>query len=253
MRGAVLLLALITVVYPAGAQSVDASLELAGVTVTPHVIADSMRYRVDAEPAVGARVQLFLRNGAGPGDGALTIDAQTRALFDGHLPETLLDAMVWAWHDTPTATPDESLSLAPGALTVWTFNGRALPFGPDGTVQMDVGPEDAPWLSRTVEIAEPTCWLSAVTFLGPVDTVHPNSVVVHITNETAVPLEIRSCRLWLPQDPQSPRALSVQKPFPSLRSFGGQATIPSNDRGGFTAKNGCVAADLLRRRGLVVA
>ena len=110
------------------------AINIAGVTVTPHVMADSMRYARSPEPAAGARVQLFLRNDAASNSEPLSINGQTRVLFDGKRPTDLLSAHVWAGHDTPAATPDESFALPPGALTVWTFNGRVVPFGPGGRV-----------------------------------------------------------------------------------------------------------------------
>ena len=43
-------------------QPASSQLVLEGLSVTPHVMAESMRYRHDPELAVDARVQLFLRN-----------------------------------------------------------------------------------------------------------------------------------------------------------------------------------------------
>ncbi|MFN9719408.1 MAG: hypothetical protein ACK58L_11975 [Planctomycetota bacterium] len=40
--------------------------EVAGVTVTPHVIAESMKYRRPRDPDLGAKVQLFVKGSAMP-------------------------------------------------------------------------------------------------------------------------------------------------------------------------------------------
>lgn len=127
-------------------------LEVAGISVTPRVVADSLWYTHTAEPPTGARVDLFLRHGAGPGIDPLMIDARMRILFDGRSPREWLAANVWAWHSLPPATPEEQAVLPPGALTVWTINGRTVPFGPGGRIPVEAGPAEAPWLSREVAI-----------------------------------------------------------------------------------------------------
>lgn len=213
-----------------------AALDVAGVTVTPHVMAESMRYRSDPEPATGARVQLFLRNDGAAGTPAVVFDSGTRSLFNGKTPAELLADHAWAWHDTPAATPDETTSLPPGALTVWTFNGRIAAFGPGGRVKLNVGPKGDSWLSKKIRIESPKCWLSAVTFLGPGEAIQPDTMVVHVANESDMPLKIRSCRLWLPRDAKSPHVLFAQPAIRDLQGFRGHLTIPARDRGGFVVK-----------------
>ncbi|MCB9784256.1 MAG: hypothetical protein H6751_14935 [Candidatus Omnitrophica bacterium] len=212
------------------------TLELAGVSVTPHVRAESMRYRRAPEPANGARVQLFLLNTSGPESNPLSLDSNLRTLFDGRTPRELLEREEWAWHDTPSATPDEGADLPPGAMTVWTFNGRKIPFGPGGTFPIEIGPADQPWLDQTLPLESPGCWLSAVTFLGPEGAIRPDTIVVHIANETDTALEIRSCRLWLPNNVESPDILFPQTAATELDFFNGYSTIPAHDRGGFKLK-----------------
>ncbi len=215
-----------------------AALEVAGLTVTPHLKADSMRYRDAPEPPAGARVQLFLRNEAGPGVAPLLLDASLHTLFNGKTPGELLSNGAWAWHDLPAATPSESLSLVPGALTMWTFNARAAEFGPGSRVRVEAGSQQQPWLSREIAVETPACWLSAVTFLGPDAAIQPDTMVVHLANDSGVPVEMRACRLWLPPDPKSPRALLPQASLQTLEAFNGHTVIPSGDRGGFSVKTG---------------
>ena len=223
-------------VAAAGAEK--SALSIAGMTVTPHMMVESMRYLREPEPAVGARVELFLRHDAQEGGAPLVLDGKSRLLFDGKTPADLLASEAWAWHDTPPAAPAETTSLPPGAMTVWTFNGRQAPFGPGGKVSVAAGPEGAPWLSREISIDRPVCWLSAVTFLAPEDAIQPDTVTVHIANMSDAPVEVRSCRFWLPPDPKAPRALIPQPPLPALEGFNGHTRIPANDCGGFSAKTG---------------
>jgi hypothetical protein len=60
--------------------------ELVGVTVTPHTVAESMRYRRPRDPQLAARVQLFVTGPARP------------MTFAGRTPAELLQEGAWAWH-----------------------------------------------------------------------------------------------------------------------------------------------------------
>ena len=59
---------------------------LKGTNVTPHMVAKSMRYHHDPEPASGARVHLFLYNN---GSESLAITNQTRVCFEGKFAQDL--------------------------------------------------------------------------------------------------------------------------------------------------------------------
>lgn len=222
------------IVFRGAHPSSASELELAGVTITPHFQLDSMRYRREAEPADGARVQLFLRHAPVPGATPLVIRAGSSLRFDGQTPAELLKAHAWAWHDTPAVRPGTDLELPPGALTVWTFNGRRLPFGVGGQVALQFGPADQPWLATNLSLTAPQCWISAATFLGPEDSSQPDTIVIHLENAATASVEIRSCRLWLPANAKAPEALFPQPILTNLVFFGGQSGIPAGDKGGFT-------------------
>jgi len=212
-----------------------AALELAGVTVTPHMMLESMRYRVDPEPADGARVQMFLHNDS---DEPLTIDNTVRAAFSGKAPETLLETEQWAWHDMPSAAPDKSTELPPGAMTVWTFNSRKAAYGTGAKVNVNVRKDEGQWLSQRVALDPPKRWLSAVTFLGPEDDFRPGTMVVHIANESDEPVDVASVRLWVAEELDQPRAFLPQPLIESPDLFNGAESIPPNDRGGFVVETG---------------
>ena len=156
----------------------DHQLVLKGTNVTPHMIAKSMRYHQDPEPASGARVQLFLHNN---GPQSLFITNQTRVRFNGKFAQELLTENIWAWHDTPSARNNSDF-LAPDHLTVWTFNSRNSTFGPNGEFDLEIGPENKPWFSSKLSLTPPKCWLSAVTFLASEGRVHPEKLVIHVAN-----------------------------------------------------------------------
>lgn len=67
------------------------SAEISGVTVTPHVVADSMMYRRPRDPDLAAKVQLFVKGTGLPKS------------FNGKTPSELLESGDWAWHDLGTA------------------------------------------------------------------------------------------------------------------------------------------------------
>lgn len=214
---------------------VEPEVELRGVTVTPHFALDNMRYILPTPPAAGARTQLFLIN---RGTETLKISGEARTLFNGRSPAELLRERDWAWHDTPSAAPGEDITLAPGELTVWTFNSRTADYGPGARVRIELGPDGAPWLLRTQSLDRPRLWISAVTFLGPSGSTQPDTMVVHLANESGAAVKINGCRLWLPRDPKQPRALAEQPPLSGVAPFNGCDEIPSGDRGGFTAATG---------------
>lgn len=220
------------------ARAENPQIEIAGISVTPHVMAESMRYAREPEPAVGARVQLFLQNNSAADAGSITLDKDVPVSFDGKSPAELLNSEAWSWHDMPGAASDEKDVLPPEALTVWTFNSRTAKFGPGGSAHLEAGPVESRWLSKEVLIQNPGCWLSAVTFLGPDTAIQPDVMIVHIANGLDTGLEVHSCRLWLPQDPKFPRVLVAQAPLEALKPFNGLNSIPAKDRGGFLVKTG---------------
>ena len=92
--------------------------ELAGVSVTPHLRAASMRFRRDPDEANGALVRLFIRGGE---------DAPARGdfRFNGARPPELVASGAWAWSDAVGEEAAADDPVPKGALTVVTFNTRA--------------------------------------------------------------------------------------------------------------------------------
>jgi hypothetical protein len=162
-----------------------------------------MRYR-GRRGSLAAKVELFVRGPAMPGR------------FEGKTPEELLSSGEWAWHDLGTA-----MKSPPGALTVWTFNGKSRRWGVGNAFALE-----ADGLPNTrVEIAEPTRWISAVTFLSSDGSVYPDTIVLHIANAAGRPLKARALRLWLPKPGGPWQTLWPDRPMKV------SATIPGGDRG----------------------
>jgi hypothetical protein len=213
------------------------ALSVAGVHVVPHVQSPDMRYRQKTDFSLGARVAVFLRNAS---QETLVMPSTVDARVRGRTPEELLQADEWAWHDLPSAWDGEPLRLPPAALSVWSWNGKRAPWGTNTQAELAVSLPGASGPSRLqVSIADPSAWLSAVTFLGPATNVRPNSLIFHLANRTRGPLRLEACRLWLPEHNTTWRALLPQ-PWISNRldRFPAAGVIPAGDRGGARADTG---------------
>ena len=180
------------------------SAEITGVTITPHVIAESMKYRLPRDPDIAALVKIFVRGGALPGS------------FSGKSPEELLKSGDWAWHDLNTAVkgPEESLS-------VWTFNGKSTRWGVGQS--FEIQSESLP--VRKINIETPDLWISSITFPGELNQAQPNQMVLHLVNQKKNEIEIHGLVLWLPKEGKSWQTLypTVQKSL-SLK-------VPAEGRG----------------------
>ena len=213
--------------YLPATQAAEPMIDMVGISTIPHSQASEMRYRRDPDPELGVRMQLFLRN---PAAQPLSIPANLPVRFNGLPPNELLTNGAWTWHDTPSAWPTNDLNLAPGALTVWTFNSKGKNWGV-GT-NADIALE---WPGRSpqhipIVIEAPKVWLSAVTYLSTNDTVFPDTLIFHVVNESPTPVQIVSCRLWLPESNTTWRALHPQPWLTRLDTF--PSVIPANERGG---------------------
>jgi hypothetical protein len=151
--------------------------ELAGVTVTPHRIEPTLKYRRPHDTSLGARVQLFVRGAA------------KEPRFDGQTAAHWLEQKEWAWQDI-TAQP----AIPEGALGVWNFNGQDQRWGVGRTFQAEA--EGLPKVP--ISLADPTRWISAVTFLASQGT-RPDQVLIHVRNASNQPLALRGLHIWLPK------------------------------------------------------
>jgi len=212
-------------------------LSLQCITVAPHVQSPEMRYRKKTDFSLGARTQIFVQNVS---SSSVSLAPDTDIRLRGRTPEALLDADEWAWYDFPDAWPDQSLRLDPGALTVWTWNGKRAEWGVGKSADMSIALSGEGSVSKQYQIplAQPQVWLSAVTFLGQKENPFPNRLIFHVANQTDAALRLEACRLWLPKDNATWRVLFAQKWNSNLKTFPGNGTIPAKDRGGAVVSTG---------------
>jgi hypothetical protein len=208
-----------------------ASLSLDGVHVVPHVQSAAMRYRQKTDFSLGARVEVFLRNAS---EETLVIPASTDIRLRDRAPEEWLQADEWAWHDLPSAWTNHPLRLPPGAMTVWSWNGKRASWGTNTLTELAITLPGAAKPERfLVPINRPSVWLSALTFLGDATNVQPDSLIFHVVNATPGPLRVAACRLWLPEGNATWRAL-IPQPWISNRMdcFPADGEVLAGDRGG---------------------
>ncbi|NQV31808.1 MAG: hypothetical protein HQ515_03895 [Phycisphaeraceae bacterium] len=210
-------------------------LTLQGVTVTPHVQSLDMRYRKATDFSLGARAQIFVQNAC---LSPICLEPGTDIRVRGRRPKALVDADEWAWYDFPDAW-DTPLTLAPEALTVWTWNGKREPWGlgTRADLQISLAHKDAEPIACQVSLAQPAVWLSAVTFLSQDHDPFPDQLIFHVANQTDSALRVEACRLWLPRDNGS-RALFAGKWHTDLNTFPDNGLIPPHDRGGAVVDTG---------------
>lgn len=210
-------------------------LTVQGIEVVPHLQSSEMQYRKRADFSLGARVAVFLQN---TGTESLEIPASTEVRLRSRTPEELLQTDEWAWHDLPSAWPNHTLRLPPGAMTVWNWNGKRSAWGTNTSTDL-VLPGLLGNQRLTVPIARPSAWISALTFLGSTPNPQPDSLVFHVVNGTGGPLTLEAIRLWIPDDRASWRALHPQSWISNrLERFPADGIIPDQNRGGARLSTG---------------
>lgn len=221
---------ILAVTVKARAADSTVPLQIGGLEVIPHTRSSVMQYRQAGNPELGVLARVFLRN---TGGSAMAIDESLAVHLRGVTPTQLLANGDWTWHDTPAAWPGAKISLPPGALTVWSFNTRGTNWCVGTRAKLSIGPTSGLAASEMdLAFDEPKVWLSAVTFLGPTNSVQPDSLIFHVANESDVPLRIQSCRLWLPAAHESWQALLPREPVTQMDCFPSNGVIPPKDRGG---------------------
>jgi hypothetical protein len=229
---------LLPVLVLLGVPVIAQSLEVAGTAVVPHVQSREMRYRREPDWSLGARVQVFLRNNTGA---TISLQPEAPVRVRGQAPETLLAGDEWAWHDFPSAWTNETLRLPPGALTVWSWNGKRALWGAGSSADIAVdlpGDSGPARIKLRVPIEDPKVWLSSVTFPGSGVDPFPDSAVIHIANQGGAALRMEAFRLWLPASNSSWRALFPQPWITNLAAFPADGVIPPGDRGGARVRTG---------------
>jgi len=182
----------------------DQPASIAGVSIVPHSIVDNMRYRRPRDASLAARVQLFVQGPALP------------QKFDKRTPEELLSSEDWAWHDMSAAVKPPV-----GAMTVWNFNGKSSRWGVGQEFQVTA--EGLP--ETTIQISNPSLWISAATFLSSDQHVQPDTIILHVANNSASPCVISGLRLWLPKTGATWQVLWPQATLPV------SATVAAAERG----------------------
>jgi len=203
---------LLTLGFSGGlAAGATSKLELSGLTVTPHLQLDSMRYSRAPEPPNGARVQLFLRHTASGNAAPLLISSDAPIRFNKKTPAELSGPAAGRGMIRPPLSRETESNCHGGAhgfglSTAGCCRGE-LRSDLDGT-----RPRKEAWLSTNLTLAVPNAWLSAVTFLAPEGVIEPDLMMVHLANDANEPLSIRSCRSGCRRIPARPACSTLSRP-----------------------------------------
>jgi hypothetical protein len=199
-------------------------LKLVGTAVTPHVLSSALRWRVAPDPRLGARVQLFLLNDSGRD---WVLDDSIVARLRGLTPNQWLTNGGWTWHDMPSAWTGLPATVPPGAMTVWTLNGKGTNWGAGTRSDLTVtggGLETSSTLEFGIDKAP--VWVTAVNFLGEEGAPFASRLVVHLANDGRSPIRVDGCRLWLPDSNPTWRVLKAQPWLEGLPSTSEGAIRP---------------------------
>ncbi len=210
------------------APAIAGSLELAGVTVTPHVQSSQLRWRRPPDPQRGVRAEVFLRN---PGPDPVQLDGPTSIRCDGHPPSQWVATDAWSWHDTPEVWDERAVQVPPETLTVLSFNTRTDAWGVGTEHALEINAENP----LALVLASPDIYLSAVTFRGMHLAEKPTSFVVYVANERDEPVRMKACRVWLPDAARSRHVFRQSAAVLSLRPFTAEGVIAAREKGGFEA------------------
>ena len=204
--------------------------ELVGITITPHTQCENLRWRRPPNPQRGVRAELFLQNTSAAAE-MLTANSEDWR-FDGSTAAELTASQQWAWHDTPDVWGESGNTLPPESLTVLRCNTRIDRWGVGTTHQLEM-PGAA---VQEMSFAKPDAWLSAVTFLREKEVIRPTRMVVHMSNQRAEPLRIRSCTIWLPASKEKRHVFHKSDAIQAVMMFPEDGVIAPGEKGGLLAQ-----------------
>lgn len=214
-------------------------LEIAGMTVTPHVRAPGLQYASESSNELGALVHLFIRNTSPTSAGTNGQVNFNAVLFDGKEPQRQILNGDWAWHDTPNGWALEEQMLPPQAVSVWTFNTKSTNWGLGRSFPISI--TDWERLGRAVmpvKIAPQGVWISSLTYLSSDKNALPDTVVCYVANQAAIPVRFVSGRLYLPETHDHHRSLFKQAEFKEPRLWPSDGVIAPGEKGLIWFKGG---------------
>jgi len=246
--------------FPAQTINKAVPVEILGIRVSPHTCIDPIFYKASDpfEPEMGALVQIVIRNagkepfkfrllfnGIDPSDPRL-IQSEGKPAYNvvsniknpDRIPE-------WTWCEMPDqkAYKGKSYELGAGKTDVYTYNSYRNKWGENYTYTISiVDPEgeilDSVRLTNKPNIAN----LEFISFIAEdKESIFPDSVIVHISNNTSEEFKIKKMRLYCPaadliNDPTNGLILFMETD--QLVTFTRNNQLPSKGWSGFTCKTG---------------
>ncbi len=217
-------------------------LEIAGITVTPHVRAPGLKYGTESGETLtepGALVRLFIRNNSPMSLGTNGQVSFNAVLFDGKEPQRHILNGDWAWHDTPNGWGLDEQTLPPEAVSVWAFNTQSTNWGLGRTFSISV--TDWERLGRKVlpvKMAPQGVWISSLVYLSSDKNALPDTLVCYVANQAAIPVRFVKGALYLPEAKDRYRVLRKQPDLKDPKLWPSDGVIPPGEKGLIWVKGG---------------
>ena len=199
---------------------------IAGISVTPHTYSQEMRWRRPPSPELGSLVRLFLVHREPSGQ---PIKLQLR--FNGKTPAELLADGAWSWFDVPENRGEQvdEYRLEPGRLDVFTFNATSAAWGVGGQFRLQlVDAETGEQEEVDLPIETAKVQLTSIACLAGEDTIHPDTLVVHLANESQQSVQLERFRVFR-SEAGGMREIAVTETFAPFTEKG---IVPALDRSG---------------------
>lgn len=245
--------------YPKTLINKKIPIEIMAVTVTPHVHISQDFYKAydTFDEQDGALVQVILKNtgtnplnmellfnGTHPSDPKL-IQSSGEPKYNNSSnignPSSIPE---WTWCEMPgqKAYPGKSYILGAGKTDVFTYNSYRSKWGAGYSFMMNVSDianhvEDSVLISCDLNSVS----FESVSFLAQDTAIYPDSIVVHLKNNSDSDCKIESLKLYGPATDlktDSTNGLLMLKQVADLNTFNEGGFLGSKDWSGFTALTG---------------
>jgi hypothetical protein len=208
-----------------------------GISVTPQNLPGDINFPHATDKDLGVRVEIFTRNRARLGG---TNSFHCHAVrFDGETPQKLAQDGLWSWQDTPPAWNEDETEMPPGGLTVWRFNTRNSQWGLGRNFPVTV--VDWQRIAQSewnLSLNPQGVWFSSIVFTSHDGNPIPDSLTMHVANESAGPVQFIGFRLFLPATNTSYRVLYPQPAGTNAVKYPADGRIQPGDKGCYQAQVG---------------
>lgn len=199
--------------------------DIVGISVTPHVYSQEMRWRRPPSEELGSLLRLFISH-RDTSEQALELELA----FNGKGPSELLADGDWNWYDMPENRQETGYTLEPGKLDVFTFNAGRSEWGMGSAFKLTITDGKTriseefhvPIKPNDIQITSIVCLASEE------NTIYPDTLVIHIANNTDESAQIKRFRIYKSESGGMREVASTDK----FDAFTDNGIVLPNDRSG---------------------